>query len=255
MRSILLWGSVAAAAAGCETTQPALVTCSPCKTHKTACQVSAPAPAAAPAAAPGKPSVLPPSIKEVRMDDPEPRQFATATPAAPATYTPPVAINPPVQPPVIQQPQPANPGDVLLIPRWVYVPYSPHHPSGPSKMPAHANQLPTTLPYVQAGDQMTVLPPVGANPGSAATAQQVAMMEQCLQQMKQLNQRMIDLEAKNMKPVIATPVSAVSPVSTPVAPVAPAITPIPPAATSLPSPPQMLPLPPPLSVPRIPPAK
>jgi hypothetical protein len=252
MRSILLWGSVAAAAAGCETTQPGLVTCTPCKTHKTACQVTAPVPAAAPATAPGKPSVLPPSIKEVRMDDPEPRQFATAAPAA---FTPPVAINSPVQSPVIQQVQPANPGDVLLIPRWVYVPYSPHHPNGPSKMPAQANQLPTTLPYVQAGEHMTVLPPAGANPPSAATAQQVAMMEQCLQQMKQLNQRMIDLEAKNVKPAIATPVSAVAPASSPVAPVTPVTTQIPPAATALPSQPQMLPLPPPLSVPRIPPAK
>jgi hypothetical protein len=264
MRSMMLLGCVVAAAAGCETTQPGLVNCSPCKTHKTAC----PAPAAAPSApsaapAPGKPAVLPPSIKEVRMEDPEPRQFATATQvAAPAPAfipTPTVAVNPPVQSPVVQQPAPTNPGDVLLIPRWVYVPYSPHNPSGPSKMPAHANQLPTSMPYVQAGDQMTVLPPMGANQTSAATAQQVAMMEQCLQQMKQLNQRMGDLEAKAAKPAtVATPASAVAPAFAPVPPVvAPAapVSQIPPAATALPNPPQMLPLPPPLNVPKIPPAK
>ncbi|MFO0803327.1 MAG: hypothetical protein U0791_09425 [Gemmataceae bacterium] len=133
MRSMMLLGCVVAAAAGCETTQPGLVNCAPCKTQKAAC----PAPAAAPSAAPtpGKPAVLPPSIKEVRMEDPEPRQFATATLAAAAAacpafvLTPTVAANPPVCRRRFSSP-PTNPGDVLLIPRWVYVPYWPHNPSG-----------------------------------------------------------------------------------------------------------------------------
>jgi len=242
MRSMMLWGCVAAAAAGCETTQPALVNCTPCKTHKTMCPSPAAAPAAAPA--PGKPSTLPPTIKEVRMDDPEPRQFAATPPVAP-----PVAFNPPVQAPIVQQPAAANSGDVLLIPRWVYVPYSPHHPNGPSKMPAHANHLPTSTPYVQAGDQMTVLPPMGAAPAHAATTQHAALMEQCLREMKQLNQRMGDLETKTVARPTIVPPSLVAPASAPVPPVSVA------TPTALPSPPQMLPLPPPLNVPKIPPAK
>ena len=197
MRSMLWLGVVVASAAGCKNTH-STVQCTPCNTSLKA--MSCPVPPGAPA--PGKPGVLPPTIHEVRgNDDAEPRSL-TATP-----------------------PQ-ANP-DVLLVPRWVYVPYSPHAPNGPTKLPANLTGAPATGPFVQADDQVTVLPPVGA-PAASGNEQ---LLEQCLQQMKLLNQRMSELEAKGAtRPAGAT------------APAAPI------------TPPQILPLPP-LPVPLIPPAK
>jgi hypothetical protein len=260
MRSMLLLGFVVAGAAGCESTRHSTVNCVPCKTHKTSCPVT-PTPAFAPSTAPAKPVTLPPSIKEVRGEDSEPRQFASApstTTSTSLSFIPPPAPVAAPAPSFVPQPAPvpaatsfipppaplpvnaATPpvvtqGDVLLIPRWVYVPYSPHTPNGPTKLPANIAGPQHTGPYVQTESGMTVLPQMGAAPAAAMSAQQMAMMEQWVQQMKMMNQRMSELEAKAAaRP--ATPASATIPVIT---------------TTS----PQMLPLPPPLTVPMIPPAK
>jgi len=175
----------------------------------------------APAAAPGKPASLPP----------------TTGPIAAPTVAP-VAVNPPQQSVPIHQPAPN--GDVLLIPRWVYVPYSPHQPNGPTKLPANLFSTSGTTPYMTADERMTVLPPMGAS--AAANTQQTALMEQFVKEMKAMNQRMIELEAK----------AATRTASAIAIPAPPAPAPIP--AASVPAAPQMLPLPP-LPVPMIPPAK
>ena len=260
MRSMLLLGFVVAGAAGCESTRHSTVNCVPCKTHKTSCPTTPTTPVPAPSATPGKPASLPPTIREVRGEDSEPRQFASATttstslspsfapqpapaPAAQTSFIPPPAPAPATAaaPPVVNQ------GDVLLIPRWVYVPYAPHTPNGPTKLPVSIAGPQQTGPYMQTEDRgMTVLPPMGAAPvAPAANAQQAALMEQCLQQMKMMNQRMNEIEAKAAtKPVVAAQSgTAFLP------------PPSPPVFLPPPAPAAMLPLPPPLAVPMIPPAK
>ena len=183
MRLIALIGTVALAATGCETTKHS-TSCTPC-TRQSSCPVApgAPAPAAVPS---GKPAVLPPTIREVRgssADDflePRPQQ-ASANP---------------------QQ-------DVLLIPRWVYVPYSPHVPMGQMKLPS-AQGMPNgqaMSPYVQMDDRVTVMPPMGTSPA----ANQNETLEQCLQQMKLLNARIGELEAKTV--ARSGTISAVMPAS------------------------------------------
>jgi hypothetical protein len=172
MRLFLLLGCVAAAATGCNTTRCS-TKCQPCSKAPTAsCSPVAPGAPTTPSIPPAKngPTYLPPTIREVRGEEfGEPRTQA--------------AMNP----------------DVLLIPRWVYVPYSPHMPTGPSKLPANVAGPQSMAPYLPAGNQMTVLPPMGA-----PVAQQNDTMEQCLAQMKLLNVRMADLEAKQASRPAAT---------------------------------------------------
>jgi hypothetical protein len=169
MRSMLLLGCVVAASAGCKTMQ-SQTSCSPC--HSGACP--APAGGAAPAPA-GKPAVLPPTIREVRgnVEEPaDPRQASASVPN-------------------LNQ-------DVLLIPRWVYVPYAPHTPNGPSKLPGTMAGTPAMNPYMAADDR--------------TADKNTEMMEQCLREIRALNQRMSDLESRNS----AKPASAVMPAAPPV---------------------------------------
>jgi hypothetical protein len=209
MRLFLLLGCVTAALTGCDTTKCCLK-CTPCSQKPAgtcpAGTCSAPAaPTTPPAAIPPSkngPSFLPPKIQEVRGEElGEPRMHASAT-------------------------NPAMNQDVLLIPRWVYVPYVPHAPTGPSKLPANVAGPQSMGPYVSAGNQMTVLPPMGG------PSMQNDTMEQCLAQMKMMNARLMELEARE-----ATKSTM---------------------PASYQSAPQALPLPPlpaPVSVPPIPPAK
>ena len=185
MRRIVMLGCLAASAMGCEATRPNL-SCGPCALRPEAGAALSPS-------KPGAPSYLPPTVREVRGSVVE--DVAESRPQAAAANQ-----------------------DVLLIPRWVYVPYSPHVPSGPTKLPGGS----ATGPFVQTNGQMTVMPPMGGS-------QPNDTMEECLQQMKLLNARIGELEAKNAsRPTITAPV--------------------------LPAVPQMLPLPPPLSIPAMVPA-
>src|SRR6185437_9954027 len=118
MRLLAILSCVAASAAGCDT----LRSCSLCgsnkpKVHTTACQ---PTPAFVPA--PGTPPIPPvkqptlqpthlPTLQEVR--GPEATELRTPRPE--------VAAN--------------GNGDVLLVPRLVYVPYSPYSAAPPAKAP------------------------------------------------------------------------------------------------------------------------
>jgi hypothetical protein len=250
---MLLMGIALAGAAGCETCRQSTVSCSPRKIHTTSCPALPDAPATNPT--PTKPVSLPPTIKEVRGEEVEPRQFAsiptaTTTTSYSAGFIPPPAPLPATTP----APPVASQGDVLLIPRWVYVPYTPHTPNGPSKLPANIAGPQAASPYVQTENGMTVLPPMGG----PANAQQAAMMDQFVQQMKEMNQRMAELESKNaVKPTAATPASVTTPTPAFLPPPAPPEFLPPPAPTpnATPTAPAvMLPLPPPVSVPMIPPA-
>lgn len=194
MRRIVMLGCLAASAMGCEATRPNL-SCGPCALRPQAGAALAPSKL-------GAPSYLPPTVREVRGSSVE--DVAESRPQA-------AAVN----------------QDVLLIPRWVYVPYSPHVPSGPTKLPGGA----ATGPFVQTNGQMTVMPPMGGS-------QPNDTMEECLQQMKLLNARIGELEAKN---------ASRSTIAAPMMPSVPQM---------LPAAPQMLPLPPiPAMVPAIPMAK
>lgn len=194
MRLIIMLGCLVATSAGCDTTR--------CMTHCTPC--SKPAPSPCPPGTPitpGKPTSpthLPPTIREVRggEDVSEPRAVA------------------------------AN-QDVLLIPRWVYVPYSPHMPTGPSKLPGGAWNNQAMGPYLQADDRVTVLPPMGGSPASLSNE----TMEQCLLQMKMLNARINELETKNAScPAVSAPAMPVVPASMPqMLPLPMPVIPIPPA--------------------------
>ena len=180
MRLIALIGTVALAATGCETTKHS-TSCAPCA-RQTSCAVApgSPAPTAVPS---GKPAVLPPTIREVRGSSTE--DFAE---------------------PRLQQAS-ANPQqDVLLIPRWVYVPYSPHVAVGQMKLP-NGQSVATVGPSVQMDDRVTVMPPMGTPPA----ANQNETLEQCLQQMKALNARIGELEAKTVAK--SGTISAVMPAS------------------------------------------
>jgi len=123
---------------------------------------------------------------------------AAPTPAAPApNYLPPVrdAKIPGVR--EVHAPDDAgdprasaiNP-DILLIPRTVLVPYAPHVPSGPVRLAGS-----TTVSQVVQTDGRVVAP------------QLTDALEQCLQQMKLLNARIAELEAKTAAPptVVVTP--------------------------------------------------
>ena len=195
MRLLALLGCVLASTTGCETMRSS-TKCSPCLQRPAGCPV---APPSAPTPG-GKPAVLPPTIREVRGpsdDAAEPRTHAAA----------------------------AN-QDVLLIPRWVYVPYSPHVPNGQMKL-AGGSGSPSAGPYMQVDDRVTVLPAMGS---TSSPSHSNETLEQCLHQMKLLNARIGELESKTTtRPVMVAPIP-------------------PPAA------PQLLPLPP-IPVPMIPPAK
>ncbi|HEY2909482.1 MAG TPA: hypothetical protein VGI99_04510 [Gemmataceae bacterium] len=174
MRLLAIMSCVAATSAGCDTLRcGSLCGSSKPKVHTTACQ---PTPAFVPA--PGTPPIPPvkqptlqpthlPTLQEVR--GPEATELRTPRPA--------VGTNP-------------N-GDVLLIPRLVYVPYSPYSPTAAAKAQGSSTAA-AASPYVQAGDRMTVLPPVGARALSNRET-----LEECLQQIKVLNARIAELEARN----------------------------------------------------------
>ncbi len=265
MRSILLLGLVVAGAAGCDMTRHGTVHCVPChSSKKMSCQAT---PAAA---APSAPAVLPPTIKEVRAEEPEQRHNANAQPGSNTAPAPSAVPSAPAPAPVANQ-------DVLLVPRWVYVPYSPHVPTGPTKLPANMQGMTATGPYVQS-ENVTVLPPMGMPPvntatptvqmptptvtptaGSFANPNQTQLMEQCVQQMKMLNKRINELESKNA----THPSAAVTIPALPLPPVTIVpVTVLPPVkAQPMKDPPQvgtplLLPLPPPIpAAPMIPPAK
>ncbi|HXD88321.1 MAG TPA: hypothetical protein VN641_17665 [Urbifossiella sp.] len=171
MRLLAIMSCVAAISAGCDTMRCGSL-CGPSrpKVHTTACQPT-------PAFIPGTPPIPPvkpptlqpthlPTLQEVR--GPEATELRAQRPA--------VGTN--------------SNGDVLLIPRLVYVPYSPYSPTASSRPPGNS---PTgaASPYVQAGERMTVLPPVGAPALSNRET-----LEECLQQMKLLNARIAELEAR-----------------------------------------------------------
>jgi len=211
MRLFLLLGCVTAALTGCDTTKCSMH-CTPCSQKPAGtcpnpagnCSAPTTPPAAIPPSKNG-PGYLPPKVQEVRGEEMgEPRMQASTS-----------AMNP------------AMNQDVLLIPRWVYVPYVPHAPTGPSKLPANVAGPQSMGPYVSAGNQMTVLPPMGG-----PSPQNNDTMEQCLAQMKMMNARLADLESKAASKSTMT--------------------------ASYQSAPQALPLPPlpaPVGVPPIPPAK
>ena len=167
MRLIALIGTVAFVATGCETTKHS-TSCAPC-TKQSNCFMApgSPAPAAVPS---GKPAMLPPTIREVRGSSPD--DLGDSRP---------------------QQANAAPQQDVLLIPRWVYVPYSPHVAVGQMKLP-NGQSVATVGPSVQMDDRVTVMPPMGTPP----VANQNETLDQCLQQMKALNARLAELEMKSV---------------------------------------------------------
>ena len=139
-------------------------------------------------------------------------------------------MSPPMSPPTVREfrgeeaaphsivSNPANPSNVVLVPRWVYVPFTPHAPVSLAKTPES-----TRAPQA---DRVADVP-------SAETARN-GLKEQCLQELKALNERAADSEVKFESRPASIPI------------------PIPPS--TLPNPPQLLPLPP-LSIPYMPKVK
>jgi hypothetical protein len=120
----------------------------------------------------------------------------------------------------VRTPQAAAPHqDILLIPRVVYVPYSP---TPPTRMPATGSQ---TGPYMQTGDRMTVLPTMS---GPMPVPSQHDVMEQ----VKMQNARIAELEAKlaNRSPApVPMMASMEAPAASPLPQPMPQLMPIPPA--------------------------
>jgi len=95
---------------------------------------------------------------------------------------------------------PAN-QEVLLVPRLVYVPYSAHVPVGPARLPGSvAGSM-----NVPAEERMTVTPSHNDT------------LEQCLEQLKAMNTRLSELEARQSAAIQSSP--AAPPQSLPLAPV------------------------------------
>jgi hypothetical protein len=186
---LVLLGCMAAPAAGCQTRSKSL--CSPCLKWTTNCPKTTPSCAPCPPqtvpAAPVKPAApaflptAPPTIREVRGPDDgsdlRPRT-APATAVAPSQ-------------------------EVLLVPRWVYVPYSAHVPAGPAKLPSSV----AGGHFVPADERMMVPQPHSDT------------LEQCLQQLKAMNARLSELEARSERPVPASIVSPAAPQMLPLPPV------------------------------------
>lgn len=80
--------------------------------------------------------------------------------------------------------------DILLIPRTVYVPYAPHVPVSPAKlsMAAPAGRV------VQSEEQCRET--VAAQPPEARDTRILDALDQCLQQMKRLDQRINQIESR-----------------------------------------------------------
>lgn len=81
--------------------------------------------------------------------------------------------------------------DILLIPRTVYVPYAPHVPVAPARLAvaAPAGRVVQTEERVR---EQVAAPPVVAPRETQVTE----ALDQCLQQMRMLNQRIAELETR-----------------------------------------------------------
>lgn len=133
--------------------------------------------------------------------------------------------------------------DILLIPKTVLVPYAAHVPTGPMRMAGMAS-----APICQAEERASAPAPVASSTDSRV----LDALDQSLQQMKLLNQRIAELETRAVKQIPCPPPANVRPYCPP-AHGAPFLNPgveYPPPGYSPLLPPRTLPLP---SVPMVPP--
>lgn len=102
--------------------------------------------------------------------------------------------------------------DILLIPRTVYVPYAPHVPVAPARLVTTAPAAQVVHTEERVREQVAAPAPVQA-PVQTNEAQINHALDQCLQQMRALNERIAGLESRA---ACAAPAPCPAPVPAPV---------------------------------------
>ena len=120
----------------------------------------------------------------------------------PQVKAPPAVQAPAEEAPKVQRTAAAVAPDILLIPKTVLVPYAPHVPTGPVRL---AGVLPAGG-VVQTEERVTSPAPTQPPPAVAAPNPQInEALDQVLQGMKALNNKITELEARVGAPVCVPP--------------------------------------------------